>query len=353
MFSSSPAAAVGRVERDGRLDPDQLHAPLSCALVARRAGIADGVENDPVRTSGKVALFVSLIVLGGVAGYLYLVHALQPVPPAVACPGPVHDWRCRSYELIVSKPSLIIAGTLMGIWFAYAMVRLYAKPRRRSFTLREGLVVLPALVGVTAWIIALHPGFTWINWGVFRWDEVLLFFLAAVPVRLAIGIASIAGVRGSLILALSLPVICSGIGYAFITLLRSPPVGHSCPPGSSASACQYHPLIGQGVPWMILGLLIGLWLAYAVASDLAESRRRTLNRIEFAVVVPAVVAVTGWALIIGPQQAGRGDVGKFLLAVAVAATVRLLLAEKTVQAKVPKVLTKLGMVYGTEAVVER
>ena len=306
----------------------------------------DGV----VRMPGKIRSFACLLPGGAAAGYAYLVWVLRPVRPAIACPpGQLHHWRCASYELIVSKPFFVIVGALIGTWFAYALVRLYAAPGQRSFTLREGLVAAPPVLGITGWIIALHPGTTW-DWGSgLGWDEVLLFLLAPVLVRLAIGVASIAEVRGGLILAFGMPIIFSGLGYAFITVFRPPPVGHSCPSFAPASACVYHPLIGESGPWIILGLLAGMWLAYAVAADLAGSPRRGLIWIECAIVLPAITTVILWALVIGPEQAGGGYVSRFLLAVGLTALLRLLLAARTVKKQMSGMLTKLGMVSRTEA----
>ena len=155
--------------------------------------------------------------------------------PAIACPpGQLHHWRCLSYEIIVSKPFFVVVGAVIGAWLAYALLRFYAAPGRRSVTPREGLVVAPVVLGITAWIIAVDPNTVW-AWGSLRW--VPLFVMAAVLVRLAIGVASIADVRGGLILALAIPIIFSGLGYAFVTIFRQPPVGHSCPAPAPASAC--------------------------------------------------------------------------------------------------------------------
>ena len=307
------------------------------------------MQDGVVRMSGKILSFACLLPGGAAAGYLYLIRVLRPVPPATACimlPGQLHHWRCASFEFIVSTPFFVTVGALIGTWFAYALVRLYTAPGRRSFTLREGLVVAPPVLGITAWIIALHPGTSW-DWGSLGWDGVLVFFLAAVLVRLAIGVASIAEVRGGLILAFGMPIIFSGLGYSFITIFQLPPVPHRCPvPGS---ACVYHPLIGESGPWIILGLLAGTWLAYAVAADLARSSRRGLIWIECAIVLPALTAVILWALVIGPDQAGGGYVSLFVLAVGLTALLRLLLAARTVKKKMPGMLTKLGIVRRTEA----
>jgi hypothetical protein len=263
-------------------------------------------------------------------------------------PGQLHHWRCASYELIVSTPFFVTAGALIGTWLAYALVRLYSAPGRSSFTLGEGLVVAPPVLGITAWIIALHPGTSW-NWGSLGWDGVLVFLLAAVLSRLAIGVASIAAVQGGLLLALGMPVVCSGLGYSFITIFQQPPAGHSCPALAPASACVYHPLIGESGPWIILGLLAGTWLAYAAAAGLARSPRRGPIWMECAIVLPAVTAVILWALVIGPDQAGGGYVALFVLAVGLTALLRLLLAAPAVKKKLPGMLTKLGMIRRTEA----
>ena len=303
-----------------------------------------------VRTPEKVLSFACLPLAGAAAGYVYLVRVLRPVRPAVACPpGELYGWRCASYQIIVSKPFFLIAGALIGAWFAYATVRLYTVPGRRSFTRREGLVVAP-LLGITAWIIALHAGMTWAGWDSLGWTEVLLFLLAAVLVRLAIGIASIAKVRGGLILALGMPIIFASLGYTFITIFRLPPVGHMCPAPAPASACVYQPLIAESGPWIFLGLLAGTWLAYAVAVGLAGSPRRGLNWIECAIVLPTTVAVIWWTLVIGPQQAGGGYAGLFVLAVCLTALLRLLLTTRTVKKEMSGMLTKLGMARKTAAI---
>jgi hypothetical protein len=68
--------------------------------------------------------------LGGVAaGYIYLSRVVRPVPPKVAClMVQLRSWRCSSCQIIVSKPFFLLAGALIGIWLAYALVRLYAVP---------------------------------------------------------------------------------------------------------------------------------------------------------------------------------------------------------------------------------
>lgn len=302
-----------------------------------------------MRTLEKVLPFACLPVAGAAAGYVYLVRVLRPVPPAIACPsGQPDDWRCAAYQVIVSKPFFLLAGALIGTWLAYALVKLYAAPGR-SFTWREGLVAAPPVLAITAWIIALHPGVSWLWADSPGWWGVLLFFLAAVLARLAIGIASVAKVRGGLILAFGVPVIFASFGYAFITIFQLPPTGHSCPAFAPASACTYHPLIGESGPWVFLGLLAGTWLAYAVAAGLAGSPRRALCWLECAIVLPAMTAVIWWALVVGPDQAGGGYVGRFVLAVCLTALLRLLLGARTVRRWVSGTLAKLGMVRKTAA----
>lgn len=306
-----------------------------------------------MRTPEKVLSFACLAVDGAAAGYVYLIRVLRPAPPAVACPsGLLDDWRCASYQVIVSKPFFLLAGALIGTWLAYALVRLYTA-QGPSFTWREGLVTAPPVLAITAWIIALHPGVSWF-WADSRgWWEVLFFLLAAVLARLAIGVASVAKVRGGLILAFGVPIISASLGYAFITLFRLPPVGHSCPgfaqASLQASACTYHPLIGESGPWVLLGLLAGIWLAYAVAVGVEASPRLTRFWVECAIVLPTMTAAIWWALAVGPDQAGGGYVGRFVLAVCLTAVFRLLLGARTVGTGVSGMLAKLGMVRRTAA----
>lgn len=116
------------------------------------------------------------------------------------------------------------------------------------------------------------------------------------------------------------------------------------PPLAPASACVYHPLIGESGPWVVLGVLAGMWLAYAVAADLAGSPERDLVWAECAIVLPVLMAVILWALLVGPDQAGGGYIGPFVLAVGLTALLRLLLAARAVRKQMPGMLTKLGMV---------
>lgn len=304
-----------------------------------------------VRTTEKVLLFACLPLGGAAAGYVWLARVLRPVRPALGCPpGELHDWRCASYQIVISKPSFIIAGALIGAWAAYAVVRLDTAPERRSFTCREGMVVAPPLLGTAAWVIALQPGMTWAGWSSLGWGEVLLFLLAAVLVRLAIGIASIANVRGALVLALGLPVVFASLGFAFITIVRLPPVEHSCPPLAPAYACAYQPLIGESGPWVFLGLLAGTWLAYAVAVGLTGAPRRGLKWVECAIVPPVMIALIWWALVIGPQQAGGGYAVLFVLATCLTALLRLLLGTKAVKKQISGMMTKLGMARNMAAI---
>ena len=220
---------------------------------------------------------------------------------------------------------------------------LYATAALQNFTWREGLAATPPLLAITGWIVALHPGVRW-NWGDgFGWWQVLLFVLAGVLVRLAIGIASIAQVRGGLILGFGMPIIFASLGYAGITLFQLPPVGHGCPAGAPGSACTFHPLIGTSAPWVLLGVLAGLWLAYAVAAGLAGSPPG-LNWTECAIVLPIMVAAIWWAVVIGPEQAGGGYVGRFVFAVCLTALLRLLAGARTVKNAISGMLARLGMV---------
>jgi hypothetical protein len=268
------------------------------------------------------------------------------VRPAIGCPPQeLHHWRCSSYGLIESKPFMVIIGALVGMWLAYALVRLYSAGHLPNFTIAEVLVATPLVLGITGWIAAIYPNTAW-PWGNLRW--VLLFVLAAVLARLAVGVASIARVRGGLMLAFGLPVLCAGLGYGFITVFRPPAVGHSCPPGAT-SACVYHPLIGESGPWIVLGVLAGTWLAYAVAVDLAGPLRLARIWMECAAVLPVMTAVIGWALVVGPQQGGDGYVSRFILAVVLTAMLRLMLAAPTVRRHMPGLLTTIGMVNTTGA----
>lgn len=303
-----------------------------------------------MRTPEKVLWFACLPLAGAAAGYAYLARVLRPLPAAVACPlWQLHGPGCTSYEIIASKPFFLMAGALAGAWFACAMARLFMAPGQRSFTRREAVVVAPLLFAITGWIIALHPALSWEGWGGWGglgWNEqVLLFLLAAVLVRLAIGTASVANARGGLILAFGTPVIFAGLGYAVITIFQQPPIGHSCPPGSPA--CAYYPLIGEIGPWIFLGLLAGIWLAYATAADLAGSPRRGLSWVEYAIALPVMAAAIVWALVFSHQQAGGGYAALgalFVLAVCLTGLLRLLLGAGPVTRKLPGVLTRLGMV---------
>lgn len=302
-----------------------------------------------MRVPRKILPFACLLLAGAAAGYFFLVRVLRPVQPAIACPpAELHHWRCASYEIMVSKPFFVVLGALAGTWLAHALARRNAAALWRGFTIREGLVVAPAVLGITAWIIAVYPDTVW-PWGSLRW--VLVFLLAAVLARLAIGVAPIAAVRGDLILAFAMPAVIAGFGYAFIRIFQQPPAGHSCPSLAPASACVYHPLLGDGGPWIILGALAGLWLAYGIAADAARSPRRGQVWIEGALVLPVMTGVIFWALIVGPQQAGGSYVGLFVLAVGVTALLRLLLAARPVRRHVPVLLAKLGMLSRTRAAV--
>jgi hypothetical protein len=283
-----------------------------------------------VRTLVKALSFAVAALAGAGVGYLYLAHILRPAPAGVACPpGSPRAPRCVSYQIIVSPPFFLVAGALIGLWIAYALVRLFAG--RGNFTRLEGLVAVPVLLALTAWIIGLHPGVEW-NWNNgLGWDKVACFFLVAALARLAIGIASMTGPAAGLLLAFGLPVAFAVLGYAYVTKFPQPPVGHSCPPGAPASACAYQPLIGETGPWIVLGALAGVWLAYAIATGLSGSLRRELIGLECAVAIPLLAVAIGWALVVGPDQAGQGYVVPFIAAVALAALLRLVVAGWTVR----------------------
>jgi len=286
----------------------------------------------PEKALSYAAAAITAATLAGAAvGYLYLAHILRPAPAGVACPpGPPHDLRCVSYQIIVSPPFFVVAGALIGTWIAYALVRLYAARDQRNFSRLEGMVAAAILLLLTIWIIALHPGVEW-NWNNgLGWDKVAIFFLVAALARLAIGVASIAGPPGGLILAFGLPAAFAGLGYAYITNFQQPPVGHSCPSQAPPSACVYQPLIGESGPWIVIGTLAGVWLAYAVATSRSGSSRVPVP-LEFLVAVAALTVAIWWALVVGPNQAGQGYVDPFIVAVALAALLRLLIAGWTMR----------------------
>jgi hypothetical protein len=285
-----------------------------------------------MRTPEKALSFAVAALAGAAVGYFYLAHLLRPASAGVACPpGSPGSPRCVSYQVIVSPPFFLVAGALIGLWIAYALVRLFAGRGRRNFTRLDGLVAVPVLVALAAWIIGLHPGVEW-NWNNgLGWDKVACFFLVAALARLAIGIASMAGPPAGLVLAFGLPAAFAGLGYAYITKFPQPPVGHSCPAGAPGSACAYQPLIGENGPWIVLGALAGVWLAYAVATGLSGSLRRGLIGLECAVAIPLLAVAVWWALVVGPNQAGQSYVDPFIAAVALAALLRLLVAGWTVR----------------------
>lgn len=296
---------------------------------------------------------------GAAAAYFYLVRVLQPAGKAAACP----PWmfsklQCGTYEAVVSKPFFLVAGALIGMWLGYALRRLYAGPGQRNFSRREGLVVGPILLGITAWLIAvrpawlldMHPGLVWVGWNLSPgWNEVVIFILLAILLRLLIGIASFATARGGLILAFGLPAAFAGLGCAFITIFQQAPVGHSCPPGVGAAACTFHPLIGEIWPWVFGGLLAGTWIAFGTAIDLRGSVSRELKWAEWAIALPAVAVGFWWGLTVGPDQAGSGYVAEFVLLVAIAVILRLVLLARPVAKQVSGTLTKLGMIPRTQA----
>lgn len=288
-----------------------------------------------MRATDKVLVSACLVLGGAASGYAWLARVLRPVRPALGCPpGQLHDWHCAAYQIVISRPTFIVAGALIGAWAAYAVVRLYTAPGRRNFTYGEAMVVAPLVLAITAWVIALQPGMNWAGWSSLGWGEVLLFVLVGVLVRLAIGIASVANARGALVVAVGMPVVFAGLGFAFITIFRLPPVNHSCPPQAPPSACAYQPLIGESGPWVFLGLLAGTWLALAVAAGLAGSARRNLKWAEAAVVLPVMISVIGWALVVGPQRAGGGYSAIFVLVVCLIALLRLLLGTRTMKKQV-------------------
>jgi hypothetical protein len=57
-----------------------------------------------------------------------------------------------------------------------------------------------------------------------------------------------------------------------------------------------------------------------------------------------MAAAIWWALTVGPDQAGGDYVGRFVLAVGVAAILRLLLGAAAVKKELAGMLAKLGMV---------
>ena len=67
-------------------------------------------------------------------------------------------------------------------------------------------------------------------------------------------------------------------------------------------------------------------------------------------MLPVMIAVIWWALVIGPQQAGGGYAVLFVLAVCLAALLRLLLGTRTVKEQISGMLTKLGMARKTAAI---
>jgi hypothetical protein len=282
-------------------------------------------------TSQKALCFAVGALAGAAVGYLYLALILRPGPAGFACPtGPPHDLRCVSYQIIVSPPFFLVAGALAGLWIAYALARPFAgrgRGRGRpNFPPLEDLVAAAILLALAVWIIALRPGAEW-NWNNgLGWGKVACFFLAAALARLAIGVASMAGPPGGLVLAFGLPAAFGALAYAYITNFAQPPVWHSCPPAAGAYGCAYHPLIGQIGPWIMLGALAGLWLAYAVAAGRPGSPRPGLIGRECAVAIPVLAAAVWWALVVGPDQAGQGYVDPFIAGVALAALLRLLIA---------------------------
>jgi hypothetical protein len=304
------------------------------------------VHNVVVRMAGRALPFVCLIGAGAAAGYVYLFGVLSPVRPAAVCgPANLHGWSCASYEIMISRPFFVILGALIGAWIAYAAVRLVAAPARRSFTWQEGLAAGVPLVAMIIWVAALRLSWAWAGWATFGWAKVLIFLLAAALLRLAIGIASIAKMRGRLIIALGMPLLLAGIGYAFSAIVRLPLVGHGCPalPSESASAiaaaCAYHPLIGEAAPWAFLGLLAGTWLAYAIAVGVATPHRQGQPWLERSVTVPVIAAVLSWAVAVGSDQAGGGYEILFVLAVSLAILLRLCLGTGLVKTRLQAVLT--------------
>jgi hypothetical protein len=293
-----------------------------------------------MRTPEKALPLAVAALAGAAVGYLYFAHILRPPPAWVACPGSPGSPGCVSYQIIVSPPFFLVAGALIGLWIAYALVRLFAGRGRGNFTRREGLVADPILLALAAWIIALNPGVGWAWNDGLGWDKVACFFLVAALARLAIGIASVAGPPGGLVLAFGLPTAFAGLGYAYITNVQEPPVGHMCPPAAGA-ACFYHPLIGESGPWIALGTLAGLWLAYAVATGLSGPPLRAVVGLECAVAIALLTVAVEWALVVGPDQEGQGYVDPFIVAVALAALLRLAVAGWTVRSEASRRASRL------------
>jgi hypothetical protein len=85
-----------------------------------------------------------------------------------------------------------------------------------------------------------------------------------------------------------------------------------------------------------------------VAAGLAGSPPGSIWK-ESAIVLPILMAAIWRALVIGPDQAGGGYVGRFVFAVGLTALLGLLLRARSVKNAVEGVLAKFGMVRSIAA----
>jgi hypothetical protein len=183
---------------------------------------------------------------------------------------------------MLSRPVWLVGGLLIGVWLAYALVRLAGKPR--NLTKTEAAVAVTVLVGLVAFLAEIHPDLQGLVLGLLRFDEVLFFLIAAVMVRVAVIVASITNARGRLLLCFGLPVGCAGLGDLYGTVASGP-----------GSPNQYV-LAAQSGTWLLLGALIGLWFAYAVARVLADPSQLSISPSEVAVVTLVFLVIVFWAL---------------------------------------------------------